>query len=65
MSADKIFATIMSWAAEDSRRGKYAREFMSNDGDDPKLQAKRFGMLSMYFDREATRIRTARRQVAA
>ncbi|MFD4952156.1 hypothetical protein [Streptomyces sp. NPDC058451] len=63
MSANDIFAVIASWASEDSRRGEHARKFLSNDGNDPKLQAKRFGMLSMYFDREAARI--ARRRLAA
>ncbi|MGW1533340.1 hypothetical protein [Streptomyces aureus] len=53
MSADKVFERILSWASEDSHRGRLARAFQSNLGDSPELQAKRIGLLSIYLEREA------------
>lgn len=53
MSADTVFDRIMSWASEDTHRGRLARAFQSNMGDSPELQAKRLGLLSIYLEREA------------
>lgn len=55
MSASKVFEFIMSWAAEDTHRGRLARAFQNNMGDDPQLQAQRMGLLSVYLEREAKR----------
>ncbi|WP_432098596.1 hypothetical protein [Streptomyces sp. WAC 04229] len=53
MSADEIFRHILSWASEDSHRGRLARAFQINMGDSPELQARRMGLLSVYMQREA------------
>lgn len=53
MSADRFWATIMSWAAEDSHRGRLARCFRDNEGNSIELQAQRLGFLSIYMEREA------------
>ncbi|MGW1187531.1 hypothetical protein [Streptomyces sp. NPDC002559] len=53
MSADDIFKHILSWAAEDTHRGRLARCLRDNYLDSPELQAKRIGMLSIYLEREA------------
>ncbi|WP_327162501.1 hypothetical protein [Streptomyces zaomyceticus] len=43
----------MSWASEDSHRGRLVRAFQSNLGNSAELQAQRVGMLSIYMEREA------------
>ena len=53
MSAEKVLEHILSWASEDSHRGRLARAFRDNLGDSPELQAKRVGLLSIYLEREA------------
>ncbi|MBT2440320.1 hypothetical protein J7E93_09400 [Streptomyces sp. ISL-36] len=53
MSADDVFTHIMSWASEDSHRGRLARAFKSNMGNSAELQAQRIGLLSIYMQREA------------
>jgi hypothetical protein len=53
MSAEDIFTHILSWASEDSHRGRLARQFRDNTGDSPELQARRMGLLSVYMQREA------------
>ncbi|WP_030832609.1 hypothetical protein OG350_09705 [Streptomyces achromogenes] len=53
MSADDIFKHILSWASEDTHRGRLARAFQTNMGNSPELQAKRVGLLSIYLEREA------------
>jgi hypothetical protein len=55
MSADKFWETIMSWADEDSHRGRLVRAFKANLGNSAELQAQRVGLLSLYMEREAQR----------
>lgn len=52
MTATKVFEQILSWASEDSHRGRLARAFQTNMGNDPALQAQRMGLLSAYLARE-------------
>jgi hypothetical protein len=72
MSVDQITATIASWARQEhqtrpslDRRNQLAREFMANEGDDPKKQADRLFRLAVYMQREATRVRRDRREELA
>ncbi|PBC82974.1 MULTISPECIES: hypothetical protein [unclassified Streptomyces] len=53
MSADKFWAQIMSWAEEESHRGRLVRAFRDNLGNNAELQAQRIGLLSVYMEREA------------
>ncbi|WP_412077561.1 hypothetical protein ACLF6K_24180 [Streptomyces xanthophaeus] len=53
MSADEVFTHIMSWASENSHRGRLARAFKTNMGNSAELQAQRIGLLSIYMEREA------------
>jgi hypothetical protein len=54
VSADNFWERMMSWASEDSHRGRLVRAFRSNMGNSAELQAQRVGMLSIYMEREAT-----------
>lgn len=54
MSAEDIFKRMLSWASEDSHRGRLARALRSNMGNDPDLQARRIGLLSIYMQREVS-----------
>ncbi|MFE7954285.1 hypothetical protein [Streptomyces sp. NPDC057413] len=55
MSADKFWETVMSWADENSHRGRLVRAFRDNLGNSAELQAQRVGLLSLYMEREAKR----------
>ncbi|MES9808472.1 hypothetical protein [Streptomyces cinereoruber] len=53
MSAETFWETVLSWANEDSHRGRVVRAFQSNMGDSAELQAQRVGILCVYMEREA------------
>ncbi|MFF4464857.1 hypothetical protein ACFY13_35765 [Streptomyces mirabilis] len=55
MAADEMLKVIMSWASEDSHRGRLVRAFQSDMGHDPVLQAKRLAMLGIHAERQAQR----------
>ncbi|MGW5034705.1 hypothetical protein ACWEQW_25975 [Streptomyces nigra] len=55
MAADEILRVIMSWADEDSHRGRLVRAFQANAGNDVMLQAKRLAMLGLHAERQAKR----------
>ncbi len=55
MAAEEMLSVIMSWAGEDSHRGRLVRAFKSDMGNDPVLQAKRLAMLGIHAERQAKR----------
>lgn len=55
MAAEDFLKVIMSWASEDSHRGRLVRAFQSDMGHDPVLQAKRLAMLGIHAERQAQR----------
>jgi hypothetical protein len=55
MAAEDFLKVIMSWASEDSHRGRLVRAFQSDMGHDPALQAQRLTMLGLHAERAAKR----------
>ncbi|MFE2686935.1 hypothetical protein [Streptomyces mirabilis] len=55
MAADEMWQIIMSWAGEDSHRGRLVRAFQSNMGNDARLQAERLALLGVHAKRQAMR----------
>lgn len=55
MAAEEMLKIIMSWAGEDSHRGRLVRAFQSNMGNDARLQAERLAMLGIHAERQAKR----------
>ncbi|PKW08967.1 hypothetical protein SAMN05428944_3889 [Streptomyces sp. 1222.5] len=55
MAAEEMLKVIMSWASENSHRGRLVRAFQSDMGSDPVLQAKRLAMLGLHAERQAKR----------
>ncbi|UGY94048.1 hypothetical protein [Streptomyces gobiensis] len=53
MSAEDVLKYMLSWASEDSHRGRLARALQTNMGESAELQARRVGLLSIYVQREA------------
>ncbi|MFI9720543.1 hypothetical protein ACIHFE_12930 [Streptomyces sp. NPDC052396] len=55
MPAEEMLKLVMSWAGEDSHRGRLVRAFQSNMGNDARLQADRLALLGVHAKRQALR----------
>ncbi|WP_330247128.1 hypothetical protein OHA33_33100 [Streptomyces sp. NBC_00562] len=55
MAADEMITIIMSWADEQSHRGRLVRAFQSDMGHDPLLQDQRLAMLGIHAEKQAKR----------
>ncbi|MFJ4845140.1 hypothetical protein [Streptomyces sp. NPDC088733] len=56
MNANTLIEIIMSWTSEQhSHRGRLARAFRDNMGDDPHLQAQRLTLLGIHAEKQSQR----------
>jgi hypothetical protein len=55
MAAERLIAVIVAWTCEKSARGRMARDFVDNVGNDARMQAERLSRLAIYAEQQIGR----------
>jgi hypothetical protein len=55
MAAERLIAVIVAWTCENSARGRIAKAFFDNVGNDPRMQAERLSTLGSFAEQQIRR----------
>jgi hypothetical protein len=55
MAAERLIAVIVAWTCEKSARGRMARDFVNNVGNDARKQAERLSTLGSFAEQQLRR----------
>jgi hypothetical protein len=55
MAAERLIAVIVAWTCENSARGRMARDWVNNVGNDARTQAERLSRLAIFAETQIRR----------